>query len=79
VANSFDQIRSSANGNVGIILRMLSALRTISGLTTDPSRRKVLQEQIQWIAEMADRSIESPHDRKRFENRLAYVREAFTK
>jgi uncharacterized membrane protein len=73
VAESFDQIRGSATGNLGIMLRMLGGLQTIASLTTSPSRRQVLREQVQWIAELAARTIESPHDRTRFESRLARV------
>jgi uncharacterized membrane protein len=76
VAASFDQIRGSAVGNVGIMLRMLGAIQTIAGLTSSPCRRQALRDQVQGIAELAERSIESPHDRVRFENRLARVREA---
>ena len=76
VAESFDQIRGSASGNLGIMLRMLGALQTIASLTASPSRRQALREQVQWIAELAERTIESPHDRARFESRLARVREA---
>jgi uncharacterized membrane protein len=76
VAASFDQIRGSAIGNVGIMLRMLGAFQTIAGLTSSPSRQRALRDQVQWIAELAERSLESPHDRARFESRLAHVREA---
>jgi uncharacterized membrane protein len=76
VAESFDQIRGSATGNLGIMLRMLGALQTIASLTTSPSRRQALREQAQWIAELAERTIESPHDRARFESRLTRVSEA---
>jgi uncharacterized membrane protein len=76
VAESFDDIRGSAEGNVAIQLQMLSALQTIASLTDSPSRRQVLREQMECIAELAGRSIESPHDRARFEGRLAQVREA---
>jgi uncharacterized membrane protein len=75
-AESFDQIRASACGNVGIMLRMMGALQTIASLTASPSRRQALGDQAQWIAELAKRTIESPHDRARFESRLARVREA---
>jgi uncharacterized membrane protein len=77
LAESFDQIRGSAIGNVAIMLRMLGALQTIASLTASPSRRRALRDQVQWIAELAERTIESPHDRARFESRLARVREAF--
>lgn len=76
VAESFDQIRGSATGNVAVLLRMLGALETIARLTAGLGRRWVLREQIELIAELAARTIESPHDRARFESRLAHVREA---
>jgi uncharacterized membrane protein len=76
VAESFDQIRGSAGGNVAILLRILDGLQTIASLTTSGSRQQVLREQVEWIAEVAARTIKSPHDRTRFENRLAQVRAA---
>jgi len=76
VAESFDQIRESAKGNLGIMLRMLGALQTIASLTASPSRRKSLGEQVEWIAELAAHNIESAHDRTCFERRLGQVREA---
>ena len=76
VAESFDQIRGSAAGNLGVMLRMLGALQTIGSLTTNLSRRRALREEAQWIAELAERTIESPHDREQLESRLANVREA---
>ena len=76
VAESFDQIRGSAEGNFAIMFRMLGALQTIASLTASPSRRQALREQVQWTAELAERTIKSPHDRARFEGRLTRVREA---
>jgi len=67
VAESFDQMRGSAAGNVAIMSRMLGALQTIASLTTSQSRRQALREQVQWIAELTERTIESPHDRARVE------------
>jgi uncharacterized membrane protein len=79
VAESFDQIRGSAQGNVAIMLRMLGALQSIAGLTASPNRRRALHDQVEWIAELAERTIESPHDQTRFQNRLARTREALEK
>ena len=76
VAESFDQIRGSASGNVAILLRILDAIEAIASLTDSPGRRRVLHEQLQWIAELADRTVHSPHDRTRCESRLARVRHA---
>lgn len=76
VAESFDQIRGSAEGNLAVMLRMLGSLQTIGSLTSKPSRRRALREQAQWIAELAARTIKSPHDRQRLESRLANVCDA---
>ena len=76
LAEAFDQIRGNTAGNVAVMARMLGALHTIGSLTTDPRRRQALHEQVQWIAELADRSIEATHDRARIERRLMEVREA---
>jgi uncharacterized membrane protein len=73
-AESFDRIRGRAIDSLGIMLRMLGGLQTIASLTANPSRRQALRDQAQWVAELADRIIESPHNRVWFENRLAHVR-----
>jgi uncharacterized membrane protein len=74
VAEAFDQIRSSAIGNVGIMARMLSAIETLAGLTDSPRRRRALYEQVLWIAELAGRTTESSHERERLAKRLMEVR-----
>ncbi|MEJ2362648.1 MAG: DUF2254 domain-containing protein [Gammaproteobacteria bacterium] len=76
LVEAFDQIRGSAIGNVGIMARMLSALETLTELTISPRRRRAIHEQMQWLAEVAGRTIESKHDRDRLAKRLADVREA---
>ncbi|HEX5397620.1 MAG TPA: DUF2254 domain-containing protein [Verrucomicrobiae bacterium] len=76
VAESFDQIRASAKGNIAVMLRLLDAIEIISGLTASADRRGALREQMEWIAELAERTIESPHDLTRFEKRLASARSA---
>lgn len=76
VAESFDQIRSSSAGNVAIIIRMLDALQTIASVTRCPSRRRVLKDQMERIAELAGRTIESPLDRPALEGQLDRLRQA---
>jgi uncharacterized membrane protein len=75
LAESFDQIRRNAKGDVAIMSRMLDALQTIATLTASPHRRRAIGEQVQWIAELAERAVESAHDRARIDARLAHVRE----
>jgi uncharacterized membrane protein len=77
VAESFDQIRTSAAGNVALMLRMLGAVQTIGHLTDSPVRRRVLREQLDWIAELAERTVASRHDRERFSRRKAAVLEGW--
>jgi uncharacterized membrane protein len=77
LAESFDQIRSIAKGDVAILSRMLDAFQTLASLTASPQRRRALREQVQWIAELAERTVESAYDRATIDRRLAGVREAF--
>jgi uncharacterized membrane protein len=76
VAESFDQIRGSAQNNVAIMLRMLGAFQTIAGLTASPIRRRALLDQVERVSEMAERSVESAHDRARINAQIARVCEA---
>lgn len=77
LSEAFDQIRQNAVGNIAIMSRMLYALQTIACLTANPSRRRAIHERVEWIAELAERTIASPYDRTRFEDRLVHVREVF--
>ncbi len=76
LAEAFDQIRGSAEGNIAIIARMLGAIDTLGSLTVNPSHRRALAEQVQGIAELADRTLPARQDRARIERRLDHVREA---
>jgi len=76
LAEAFDQIRGSAEGNVAIIARMLGAIDTLGSLTVNPSHRRALDEQVQGIAELAERTLPAPQDRARIERRLDHVHEA---
>jgi uncharacterized membrane protein len=76
LAESFDQIRGYAKGDVTILSRMLDAFQTLASLTASPHRRQALREQVQWIAELTERTLEASHDRATIDTRLARVREA---
>jgi len=76
LAESFDQIRNNAKGNVAVISRMLDASQTLASFTASPHRRRALGEHVQWIAELTERTVESAHDRARIDTRLARVRKA---
>lgn len=76
LAEAFDQIRESTEGNRGIISRMLSAFEILAELTTNIDRRSSLHEQVLWIAELAGRTTEGTHSRERIAKRLMEVRES---
>lgn len=42
LAESFDQIRGSSDGNVAMMLRLLDALQTIASLTTNRQNENVV-------------------------------------
>ena len=69
-------VEAHSTGNAQWLARWRGSLQTIASLTASPNRRQALREHAQWIAELAERTLESPHDRARFESRLARVREA---
>lgn len=76
LAESFDQIRGKSGGDTAILLRLLSAFATLAGLTTDPDRRRLLWQQVRSVAELAERTVESPHDRATIQATLERVDEA---
>jgi len=73
LAEAFDQIRRCAAGNVAMMLGMLDAHQTIASLTTSPTRRRAIREQVLLIAELAERTIEPAQDRAKVERRLVRV------
>jgi uncharacterized membrane protein len=75
LADSFDQIRRSAAGNVAVMARIISAFANIASLTGSPRHRKALWEQMQWIAELAERTIESTYDLRYIKRRLMKLSE----
>jgi uncharacterized membrane protein len=75
LADSFDQIRRNAAGNVAIMACILSALDNVASLTDGQRHREALCVQMQWVAELAERTIESPHDRAHIKMRTMHLRE----
>ena len=73
VASAFDQIRSSADGNVGVYLRLLTALATVGQRTQVPERRSVLRQQAELVAEAAQRTLPTTYEREQVRERLAQL------
>ena len=75
LAESFDQIRNSAKGDVAVMSRMLGAFQILAGFTGSPKRREAIRDQAQLIAELAERTLKSSHDRAMIDTLLSRVRE----
>ena len=63
--DSFDQIRESAEGNAGIIVRMLHGLKTVARQTRSQDRLRHIAAHLERVESLASRSIKSPHDCER--------------
>ena len=70
LSDALDQIRRNATGNVTILSRILEALQLLAGLTASPRRRQALRGQMQQIAELVARTVDSTHDREKIEAHL---------
>jgi len=57
LAEAFDQIRQSAEGNVAVLARLVEALETIAKATVHTRRRQGLRTQAELIAAVAERTV----------------------
>ncbi|RPD44294.1 DUF2254 domain-containing protein [Hymenobacter sediminis] len=71
VATAFDQVRSNADGNAAVFLRLLTALATIAQRTQDPSRLRVLRQQAELLEEAAERTLSTDYERAQVHERLS--------
>lgn len=63
LAESLDQIRQNADGNVAILLRMMQVLQILAMQAADPHRRRSIRQHAGLVAEVVARSVPSAHDR----------------
>lgn len=73
VAESLDQIRQSAAGNVAVLDALLVALEEIAGRTSSSARRLVLLEHARAVTELSVRSVPAPRDQRRLDERSKRV------
>jgi len=66
LAGAFDQMRSSARGNLSIIVRMLEALQRLAARARDDQRRRPLAEYLDCMTELRD-SLASVYERDQFD------------
>lgn len=76
LALAFDQIRSSAEGNVGVLLRQLTALETVARRTAAPSRRAVLRQQADLVLAQATRTLPTAYEQGQVQDRHQHIKQA---
>jgi uncharacterized membrane protein len=76
LTEALSEIRRSAAGNVAIMASMLHAIGVIGSRTTSRGRRRALRQHVHQIAELADKTVDSKHDRAWIERILTNVRDA---
>ena len=76
VSDAFDQIRQSSAGNVAILDALLDSLDLLAQRAASPKRRQVLVEQLEMVAELAHRTVETAQDRQRLDGRSAGILES---
>ncbi len=73
VDTAFDQIRTFAGANAGVLLRLLSAIESVGGATDVIDRRLVLARHVHAIGEVVERTIAAPVERVRLAARIEGV------
>jgi uncharacterized membrane protein len=73
VTSAFDQICVSAEANLGVYLRLLTALATVAQRTQHPQRTATLRQQADLIAEAAQRTLATAYERNQVSERRAYL------
>ena len=74
VGLALDDIRRNAEGNVTVLGRLFDAVETTALCTRNPVRRRVLADQIDLLAEAADRSVDAPRDKALLADRARTAR-----
>ncbi len=73
VNGSFDQIRRNADGNIVVMENLLASVALLATRTSCPSRRRVLYEHAEAVAELAARTIPAARERQDLETRARRV------
>ncbi|AII54386.1 DUF2254 domain-containing protein [Hymenobacter sp. APR13] len=71
VATALDQIRISAEANLGVYLRLLTALATVAQRTDHPERRAALRQQADLVMAAAERTLSTDYERQQVRERRA--------
>jgi uncharacterized membrane protein len=67
---AFDEIRGNASGNVVVVEHLMGAIETAAARTGDAGRRDALAHHLKLVADLADRTIRTEHDRAKVKARM---------
>lgn len=70
IEEAFDQIRVSGKANTAIYERLISTLIYISERTSSSFRRGIIRDQIQLVAEAAEKTLETEHEKGKVRTKL---------
>lgn len=76
---AFDQVRSSGDDNVAVLLRQLKALETIGRRTGSYKRRQALRRQCDLIERATETTLTREYEQHQVRHRLGLVRAFLTK
>ena len=72
-SKAYNQIRQNAQGNVGVITALLNSIEMVADSLPHSGRREALAQHVRSLAELVQRSIESPYDRAEVNEHVARV------
>ncbi len=70
---AFDQIRRSAESNVAVLLRLLTAIETVARRTSSEERLAILQKQADRVREQADEMLAFDYEKQEVRERYLAV------
>ncbi len=70
---AFDQIRQNADGNVAVMRRLIHALETLSRVTPNTARRRVLFLHVEAVRDIIQRTVHGPRERAELESHATRV------
>jgi uncharacterized membrane protein len=62
---AYDQIRNNAAGNVAVIAQLIESLAAAAHRTTDRDRLRSLQDHLDLVTDLGERTVDTVHDRAR--------------
>ncbi len=74
-ALSFDQIRTSATGNVAILLRQLTALQTVARRLTNHADQLTIRQQADLTRAQAERTLDDPYEMQQVNTRYLALKQ----